>query len=295
MSYAAFETLLAPARERSELWRLAVAVPLIVIGFLALNFMYFGSLRQVVSPDVWTTLGQELNHGSTPRAVLVMLFNFLALAISLAVVIFALHNRSLLDLIGPWRAALGDFGRVFGYLAMLNLVFWLLPWPGGIAPETNLDFVTWLSWLPLALPAIILQTGTEELAFRGYVQTQLGARFSSPWVWMVLPSVVFAVLHYDPATFGSNALGVAAWAGVFALLVADITARAGSLGPAFALHFANNISAILISAMAGNWDGLALQNLPISGDDPAGFRTIMLLEGGLMLCSWLAARLAIRR
>lgn len=294
-AYRAFETLVAPARAQSELWRLLAAIPLIIAGFLTLNLAYFGVLKQIVAPDLWSILGNELTDGSTPRAVVLMLFNFLALTISMAVVVFALHNRSLLALIGPIRPAFRDFARVFAFLALLNLVFWMLPWPGQLAPQANLDLATWLSWLPLALPAIALQAGTEELAFRGYIQTQLAARFRSPLIWMILPSVIFAVLHFDPQTFGSNAWVVAAWAGVFALLVADITARSGSLGPAFALHFANNISAILITAMVGNWDGLALQALPVSADDPEAFRAIMMLEGGVMLCSWLAARLAIRR
>lgn len=295
MSYDPFETLVAPARPRPELWRLGATIALVVVLFIALNLAYIGAMQQVMGADGWRTLGAELANGSSPRAVLVMLFNFATLCLSLAVAIFAFYGRGLLSLIGPLPRVFHDFKRVFAYLVVLNVVLWLLPWPAGIEPQMHLDLGTWLRWLPLALIAIGLQTTTEELAFRGFLQSQLAARVRSPLVWMVLPSVVFALLHYDAQVFGPNAALVALWAGMFALFSADITARAGNLGPALAMHLVNNVSAMLIYAVAGHWDGLALNTLPLDPADDQAFRAVMLLEGGAMLCSWLAARLAIRR
>ncbi len=295
MPYAAFETLVAPARAHPDPWRLVIAVLAIIFCFLALNLAYFGGLRQVVGAEGWRLLSSEMASGGTPRAVLLMLFNFATLLVSMTVVIFAFYGRSILSLIGPLPAVLHDFARVLAYLAMLNLVLWVLPWPGKITPQPNIDLVTWIGWLPLALVAILLQSATEELGFRGFLQAQLGARFSSPLMWMVLPSVLFAMLHADPQTFGKNAWIVMLWAGVFGVLVADLTARAGNLGPALALHLMNNVSAMLVFALAGHWDGLALQVLPVDPSDTQAFRPLILIEGGAMLVSWLAARLAIRR
>ncbi len=52
--------------------------------------------------------------------------------------------------------------------------------------------------------ACLIQTGAEELVFRGYLQQQLAARFASPLIWMVLPALIFGAVHYDPATAGPN-------------------------------------------------------------------------------------------
>ena len=49
---------------------------------------------------------------------------------------------------------------------------------------------------------------------------------------MCVPAALFAFGHYLPAEAGNNAIFVAAWAGLFGLLMADVTARAGNLGPA---------------------------------------------------------------
>ena len=37
------------------------------------------------------------------------------------------------------------------------------------------------------------------------------------------------------------------WAGAFGIAAADLTARCGTLGPAIALHFGNNLCAALIA------------------------------------------------
>ncbi|MFC3118697.1 type II CAAX prenyl endopeptidase Rce1 family protein [Jhaorihella thermophila] len=65
-------------------------------------------------------------------------------------------------------------------------------------------------------------------------------------MWAVVPSVLFAAGHYVPAEAGPNAPLVAAWAGLFGLLMADLTARAGTLGPAIAVHMFNNITSLLL-------------------------------------------------
>jgi membrane protease YdiL (CAAX protease family) len=159
----------------------------------------------------------------------------------------------------------------------------------------NMPFGDWIWLLPVSLPLILLQTSTEEFLFRGYLQSQLAARFSSPLVLMVLPSLLFGFLHYEPATYGPNALPLAAGAAVFGLVAADVTARAGNLGPALALHFLNNVVAMSFTSMEGHWDGLALFVLPFGPENVEALRATMPLEILLILCGWLTVRIAIRR
>lgn len=147
--------------------------------------------------------------------------------------------------------------------------------------------------MPLALPALLIQTGAEELIFRGYLQSQLAARFRSPVIWMVLPSALFAVLHFD-STAGANAWAIVGVTFLFGLVAADLTARSGSLGPAIALHMGNNISSVLFVGLPGNLSGLALFLLPVEASDPA-LRILFPVEALLLVLIWLAARVAIRR
>ena len=130
--------------------------------------------------------------------------------------------------------------------------------------------------------------------FRGYLQSQLAARFAHPLVWMGVPSILFGLLHYDPVLAGDNAWVLAVWAAAFGVAAADLTARAGTLGPALALHFINNLFAIFITAPERDLDGLSLYTFPLSLDEAGLALVILPLELVFTLCAWLAARLALR-
>ena len=82
----------------------------------------------------------------------------------------------------------------------------------------NLPFWTWFGLLPLSIAAVLVQTGSEEILFRGYIQQALAARFRHPAVWLLGPSALFALGHYLPAEAGDNALVITAWAGLFGVL-----------------------------------------------------------------------------
>jgi len=131
--------------------------------------------------------------------------------------------------------------------------------------------------------------------FRGYLQQQLAARFSHPLIWMFLPSALFGLAHYGPDTYGANAWLVVIWAGIFGALAADLTARSGTLGPAIALHFATNVSALLLVAPQGEMSGLALFQYSFPAHDEAAIRALLPIDFAAMMVGWLAARLALRR
>ena len=149
--------------------------------------------------------------------------------------------------------------------------------------------------LPIALLAVLVQSSAEEIIFRGYLQQQLGARFRSPWVWMVVPSVLFALAHYDPQAAGENVWLIVIWAGFFGAAMADLTARAGNLGPAIAVHFVNNALALLVVALPDQLGGAALYLLPFGLSDVEAMRAWMPVDFVTTFVMWLVARLAIRR
>ena len=81
----------------------------------------------------------------------------------------------------------------------------------------------------------------------------------------------------------------------FGILMADLTARAGTLGPAIAVHFVNNIVALLILGSPSGLYGLALYLLPYELSDVTALRPWLLVDCATTLVLWLVARLAIRR
>lgn len=282
------------ARERSELWRTVLGIVAMVGLYIALALFFNQAIFELTRyrPD----FTDQLMSGSTPLAMYVLLSSFGLISLSVFAVVRFVHKRGALTVFGPTILAVPQFFRVFGILVVLGIVLMILP-PYGILGELlpNMAMGMWALLLPLSLVAVFVQVSAEEIFFRGYLQQQLGARFSSPLVWMVLPSVLFAIGHYQPSEAGSNAVMIAIWAGLFGLLMADLTARAGSIGPALAVHFANNITALLITALPDSLGGLALWHTPFGMEDEAQLRAWLPVDFAMMIVSWLAARLALRR
>tara|TARA_Y100000780_G_scaffold225106_1_gene237222 strand:+ start:120 stop:1019 length:900 start_codon:yes stop_codon:yes gene_type:complete len=293
--YSAHAAFVAPARSTSALWRFFLGLFVAVVAYVALNELYFQTVYGLAGSAA-PSLHGDLLKGATPQAMYLLLFSFGTMAMAVAVTVRIVHRRSAGSLFGlPGRLWPG-FRAVSGAMLLLGVALAVLPpWDMGGELTPNLPLGRWLLLLPLSLLAVLVQVSAEEIVFRGYVQQQLAARFNAPLIWMVLPSVLFAAGHYLPAEAGENALMVALWAGVFGILMADLTARSGSLGPAIAVHLWNNVSAILIVSLPDDLSGLALYLTPFSMDDAAALRSWLPVDFALMLVSWLAARLAIRR
>lgn len=291
-AYAPYESLVNPARASAGLGRLAFGIFTLVVMFVVLNGLWFGTLLQV---DDGGVLIREVTTGQTVRGMAILLGSFICMFASLGVALRLVHKRGVLSLLGPVGTALWQARAVIRASILLFLLYLILPMPEGLRPEWAMSIGRWLILLPLSLGLLILQCGTEELVFRGYLQSQLAARFRSPFVWMLVPSLIFGALHYDAATYGPVAGWMVLWAIGFGLMAADLTARSGTLGPAIALHVLNNFSAMSLTAMDGYWDGLALMTLPFGPEDSSVLASMMPLEGGLLVCMWLAARIGLRR
>lgn len=296
-AYAALDTWIAPAKSRAELWRLGIGVLLFGVFYVALNtalFRFIATRAPALSRDILGASG--VGPGATPVSMLVILFSFALIVVSVGMVLGVVHRRPLWSVLGPARLAVRQFSAVVFLLGVVGAVLLVLP-PYGL----GIDLIqprpvgAWLALLPIGMIAVLIQTSAEEVLFRGYLQQQLAARFRSPLVWMAIPSALFAAGHYTPQIAGDNAWLVTLWAGVFGLLMADLTARAGSLGPAMAVHFANNLSALLFISLPDSLSGLSLYILPVSMSDTEFTRAWLPVDFAAMLVFWLTARLAIRR
>ncbi|MCI5096824.1 MAG: CPBP family intramembrane metalloprotease [Rhodobacteraceae bacterium] len=290
--YARHEWLVAPVRARAEFWRLPVGLVVLAAVSMALGTVFNLVLSLFVSP-AWIL---ALADGGTPGAMLALLGSFAFLVAGVAVVVRTLQRRSLGSVIGPLPLAVSQFARTSVCLVLLMVCIAVLPpYDMGEPLQPNLTIGVWLTFLPLGVCVLLIQTGAEEILFRGYLQQSLAARFKSPLIWMWVPSALFAIGHYVPAEAGDNAALVAIWAGLFGILMADLTARAGTLGPAIAVHMFNNFTALLIVASPTSLNGLSLFLLPYEMSDTDALRPWLAVDFAFMIVAWLVARVAIRR
>ena len=290
MSYPFFEAMIAPARAQPQIWRIALGTILIGAIYFA-GISAFFAVMTFLSPSQ-TVLLNTMN-GTTPFGMMLLLstFSFMILGTWAAL---KLHGRSFVSVLGHQEMFQRHFKRSVGFLFILMVALMFMP-PWDILSQLNQQYPV-LKWAAFLIPAIALtlvQVSAEELVFRGYLQSQLAARFKSPIIWMLLPSIAFGLLHHDPATNGGNAWVITLWAVLFGVIAADLTARSGTLAPAIALHLLNNLSALLVVGLPGVLSGLALFTLPYRADDPE-LMSYIWLDLVAMGLAWATARWAIR-
>ncbi|SFD01962.1 CPBP family intramembrane glutamic endopeptidase [Tropicimonas isoalkanivorans] len=295
MRYQPHLSFIAPARTTAELWRTAAGAVLTLVAGIALYQLVFAITSNVIGPEKTQALIDASSFDKdTAFAALYALFTFGFFAVGLAMAVHGLHSRSPATLFGPWEAVVSDFLRVFLAVGGLTVALMVvLPQDYDLVRNEGMTRGHWIALLPVSLAAILVQAGTEELFFRGYLQQQLAARFPSVPVWLVVPSLAFGLMHMIPGEAGANAFVYAVWATAFGLAAADLTARTGAIGAALGLHVVNNIAAVLLVSLSGAGSGLALYHIPMQLGDPR-IGALILPELALTLCSWLAARLALK-
>ncbi len=224
--------------------------------------------------------------------------------------VFALrvvHGRGFWSMVGPPLEALWDMRRAaFGAGALLLLIEFIPPTIQFSELAETRNFIRWIFLLPPALIVLLIQVGTEEIYFRGYLQQQFACISDRPIVWMGIPSCLFGLAHYFNGFGVGDGLIYMFWAILLGMACADLTARTGNIGAAVGLHLANNFFALMIVGTQG-WpsSGLALFLYPYEDPGIYAYGTEVLIEpwavveiislalGVLIL--WLAARIAVRR
>lgn len=277
-----FEAYIAPARVHSEIWRLLLGVVLLIAVYLVTSILVMATGRGFGLDPGAVFEGK----GSAAETALILL-SFVGLVLGVALAARVFQQRGLSGLFGPDPV---EFRLHFTIAATAVLTLAVLVQAYGLAfsqPQSHLPLLTWLGWLPVSLTLILIQSASEELLFRGYLQSQLAARFRSPLVWWLLPSLLFGLLHYDPSGYGPNAWLVVADTALFGLVAADLTARTGNLGAAIGLHFVNNAMAILFIAPAGDMNGLALNVTSFGVNDWDAMRTALLSDMAVIVVGYL--------
>ena len=166
----------------------------------------------------------------------------------------------------------------------LDLLFARLISSYGLGPPLSLQrnllelqLVGDLAEIPLALVAIVVAPGIcEEILFRGFLLTTLVVRLG-PKLGLVISSLIFAVVHFNPWQFPALLL--------FGLFLALLTWWTHSIYPAIVAHGINNLLS-LIGTNARTYTGVDA----LATDD---FLPAPILAAALA-CFWLGLTL-IRR
>ncbi len=287
-----FKAYIAPARLYPQIWRLLLGILLIVFIYAGFTALVLAGVFAATMPFGFFPFLMELASPSKPVPTLVLLFSLIGFGLGAIIAAPACHYRSPATLFGPLGETLRGFLITVAICLAFFIVFGALTLVFSSVAE-NLPFDQWLRFLPLAVPLVLLQTASEELVFRAYLPQQLAARFTSRAVWMVVPALLFSLLHFNPK-FGPEAWMIVATVFAFALIATDLVEQTGSLGAAIGLHFVNNLFALLVIAMDETITGLSLYVSPL----PAGmaqWAVSVAINLALLLVLWRILRYALTR
>ena len=218
-----------------------------LVSFLAL----IGVIALGQSPEEMKLLNEWV--ANSPIVYALMLAMFPPLAIGLWVGVKYIQKRPILSLHTAhkhfrWKRmvfaallvfAIAGIFTAFGHFSGLNKV------------EIVFDANRFFKYLPITLLFIPLQSATEEIALRGYLNQGLGQYIKSPWIVFIITSAGFAALHLGNPEVAETlkqhsiftAMGGYFAFGMFASLMTLID---GGLESAIGMHAANNIFAAAI-------------------------------------------------
>jgi len=242
-------------------WRPVVGVVVLAIGVVVLAPVVvvtaFSVGYVVTGADVQDSVERLVDTDDVTPAGLAYVFLVLASAIPLSWA----ASRWLHGLRPRWLSSVAPRIRWKWFAACLGLavlallatlvVAGLLPDQGGaeVSGELN-DFTdTSRDFLLIVLLLTPLQAAGEEYAFRGYLTQAFGGLTRSPWVAVVVPSILFALAHglgqSWPIFFDRFAFGLVA--GTLVILT-------GGLEAGIAMHVLNNWLAFGLAIAYGDMD-----------------------------------------
>ena len=293
MSCDPYEALIAPARAKASLLRLILGLVITALLYMLLLRLSWQVLLSVMG-EAWFEQTLQLPGPSSPSQMFVMLGGFGLLTAAVSFTVWSLHHHSPLLLIGDFARARAQFLRTMIRLFALATVVAVITSNSSTLVQ-NLPLSQWLGLLPLSLAFLLIQVSAEELVFRGYLQSQLAALGLHRIVWIVIPSVIFGLLHYDPAVMGAAAPWMVLSTTLFGVIAADLTARSGTLGPAIAFHFVWNFYSIIFCGFSDYLGGLALFSYDFSITDEERLISLVPYDAAFLLLAYLTMRIALRR
>lgn len=256
-----FDAWVEAARPRAQLWRTAVGmVVILAVWFVwTIALLFVAVATGLVEPQTFNALfgdsALEVTHLQSAILFMVVLATLGGLALGVWLALRLVHKRRLSSVYShDAQVSRREFAFGCAIAGVYLAVSLALSAITGNAPRrSDVEFGAWLLALgPLCL-VIVLQAASEELVFRGYLPQQLAARFRSPLVWALMPTLIFGFLHAGNV---AGDVGYMAFYVVFATMLGLVMIatvwRTGSIATAMGIHIVNNIVALTIAGPAGD-------------------------------------------
>ena len=150
--------------------------------------------------DISTLSNTPLSFSDMDRNVVLfaMLFVFAVMLLSIAILVKLFHGRTWTEVINGTKSVRWSrffFGFiVFGVISMIFFTISFFTEPENI--EFSFDPVKFFIMLIIAVLFIPMQATTEEFAFRGYLAQGIASWTKSRWWALIIPSVLFGLLHF---------------------------------------------------------------------------------------------------
>jgi hypothetical protein len=220
---------------------------LLATGIFIANIIAFFLLPQ----DTIDKSNAILKSFSNNAALLLNLLPFAFLLGLLFLLVYALHNRSILSLTTS-RSKI-DFKRFF-FSSGLIILFTLLGF--GLSYYSDHSEIIWnfhparfATLLILSLLLFPFQIGLEEYLFRGYLMQQIGIIARNRWTPLLITSVFFGLLHSANPEVAEMGYGVMTFYIGTGLLLGIMTLMDEGMELSLGFHFGNNLmAAILITS-----------------------------------------------
>ena len=277
--------------KKTEFWRT-------ILGFLL--FIVLISVFYAVIFYGWSIFVQS-SFLNNPKITVILLFgSFITWHLALLIIVKLLHKRSYVSLIGAKKKLnlkqflLAIFVTIsISLVSLIIIPFESILFSQNYLPRIEMSYIKdWLPWVLPALFVIFIQVSAEEVLFRGYLLQQLRARFCSYWIWVIIPSFLFGIAHYDFSTFENNTFIYMLNAFVFGVLASILTVQSNNISYALGMHFINNIIGVLFFGLGDTLSDLSLVK---SYFDKTGiymtyiilFQTALQIITFLILFNWL--------
>ncbi|MBC6402718.1 MAG: CPBP family intramembrane metalloprotease [Hyphomonadaceae bacterium] len=256
----------------------------LVTSVLCIMCLAFGGARRIIGPlalitgltslyfmhRIMTLPGSaEANElfldmmGVSPAAYMLMLLTFPATLTGVYLVQKFIHKRTLISL----HTAAGriDWMRILFAVAVTWTVYAVvmgaLHFTGTSPLQNTFDPARFFTYALVTLLFIPLQSGTEEVIFRGYLNQGFGHFIPGRWTVFVITSAAFASLHLaNPESVagaregGFMHLAVMSSYFMFGFLLSVLVYYEGGLEAAIGVHAANN----MFAALFVNYEGSVL-------------------------------------
>lgn len=227
-------------------WRVLVTMLLTAGVFIANIIAYFFMPQEAIDKST-----ELLKSFSNNTALLLNLLPFAFLLGLLFLLVYALHNRSILSLTTSRSKV--DLKRVFFSFGIVVLLTGL---SFGISYYMDSSEIIWnfkpTKFAILVIISLLLfpfQIGLEEYLFRGYLMQQIGIVARNRWTPLIITSVMFGLLHSANPEVAEMGYGVMVFYIGTGFLLGIMTLMDEGMELSLGFHLGNNLmAAILITS-----------------------------------------------